>query len=295
MLYFFLGVMFVSLGVLTIVIVRKFPQLANVDIDNLPREKEAKKKREIMSRRMEAEGGVLLIKAGKLFRPIGKWWGLLQLQFRIYVGKVERILHREERGKNIATSAEEKENKIQTLLNDAQMEIAAEKYDKAESLYIAAIKIDPRSYQAYKGLGDTYFLKGSIVEALETYIFLLQLYPNDDAIMVKIADIAEHKGDIQKAIDYYERAIVINDSLSPRFYHLAELLVKVGQPDIAKEAIISAVDLEPKNPKYLDLLIEIGILCGDKDVAMKGFSELRLVNPKNQKLQIFSDRIKALA
>ncbi|OGH68288.1 MAG: hypothetical protein A3D53_02990 [Candidatus Magasanikbacteria bacterium RIFCSPHIGHO2_02_FULL_45_10] len=292
-MYFLLATMFISLAVMAVVIIRKFPQMANVDVDNLPLEKEAKKKKEIMSRRIEAEGTVMLTKAGLLFRPIQKIWGKLQLQFRIYVGKIERLLRREERKGNVL-SAEDQESKLNSLLNDAQMEIATQNFDKAESLFIAAIKIDPRSYEAYKGLADTYLLKNSLEEALETYTFLLQLYPKDDDIMVKIADIAEQKGDIQKAIDYLERAIVINDSLSPRFYHLAELLVKVDQADIAKEAIISAVDLEPKNPKYLDLLIEIGILCGDKDVATKGFAELRLVNPKNQKLQVFSDRIKTL-
>ena len=54
---------------------------------------------------------------------------------------------------------------------------------------------------------------------------------------------------------------------------------------------IQAVELEPKNPKYLDLLIETVILCGDKDLAERAFNELRMVNPENQKLAVLRERI----
>jgi hypothetical protein len=82
--------------------------------------------------------------------------------------------------------------------------------------------------------------------------------------------------------------------LSSRFYHLAELLIKADHPEIAKESIIQAVELEPKNPKYLDLMTETGILCGDKVLADTGFQELRLVNPQNNKLESFQARINDL-
>jgi tetratricopeptide (TPR) repeat protein len=113
-------------------------------------------------------------------------------------------------------------------------------------------------------------------------------------VLVKLAEIAETQGNLEEAIAYYQQAVVINDLLSPRFYHLAELLLKVNQPDIAREAIESALDLEPKNPKYLDLLIEIAILLSDKKMALDTYNELRLVNPENQKLDSFKSRINEL-
>ena len=82
--------------------------------------------------------------------------------------------------------------------------------------------------------------------------------------------------------------------MSPRFYRLAELLLQVKEPQTAREAILSAVALEPKNPKYLDLLIETAILAGDKNLALESFQELRLVNPDNQKLIQFKERIEKL-
>ncbi len=295
MTYILLALMVISFGVFATIIVRKFPQVAHVDIDNLPEEKEARKKKEIMSRRMQAEGGAMMRRLVDRFKPLRKLWGFLQLKFRVYVGKIERVLHHEQRAKKKAqSSGAEEASRAQSTLQDAGVQFGLGEYDKAESLYINVISTDPKSIEAYRGLAETYLAKGAREEAEETLHFLLKLKPDDDGAMVKLAEMAEAKGDLEQAIKYYEQAMVLNDALSPRFYHLAELLVKVKQPLVAKEAILSAVELEPKNPKYLDLLIEVGILCGDKDLAMHGFQELRLVNPKNQKLQVFQDRIKEL-
>ena len=110
----------------------------------------------------------------------------------------------------------------------------------------------------------------------------------------KLAEIAESQGDLEEAIEYYQQAVVINDSLSPRFVHLAELLLRVGQPLVAREAIEAAVELEPQNPKYLDLLTETAILCQDKTLALKVYSTLCLVNPENKKLPDLKQRIDLL-
>ena len=64
---------------------------------------------------------------------------------------------------------------------------------------------------------------------------------------------------------------------------------------MAKEAALQAVELEPQNPKYLDLLIETAIICGDKATAVRSLEELRLVNPDNQKLDSFRERITKIA
>lgn len=287
-----------SVAGILFIIIKKFPQLANLDIDNLPEEKESRKKKEMMKRRVSSESNKLLGSILKKANPITKFWGRLQLQFRIYVGRIERLFHHEQRSKIIAELSSvpkgEVENKISSLVQEGDYYLSQGELDKAEERFISAIKLDAKYAPAYRGLGDTYLAKNSLEEAKETYGFFLQLQPNDDMAMVKISELYEKEGKIEEAINYLQQAVILNDSLSPRFYHLAELLIKVSQPDVAREAIIQAVELEPKNPKFLDLLIETGILCGDKDLAGRGFEELRLVNPENQKLEGFQSRINAL-
>ena len=292
---FFLVIIIIALAVIIFLVIRKFPHLANLDLHNLPEEKIYQKKREIINKRIEKSSGLLKEKIIKMLVPVGKIWGKLQLQFRIYVGKIERLLHHEQvlktKQKNKVVNKEESEEKIEQLISSGEQQLAAGNFDQAEEIFISAIKIDPKSAIAYRGLGDTYLAKNSIEEARQTYKFLIKMEPDDDSVLVKLAEIAESQGDMEEAIQYYQHAVLMNDSFSPRFYHLAELLVKVGQPQVAVESILQAVELESQNPKYLDLLIEIAIICGNKELALKGYGELRLVNPENQKLSSFKDRI----
>ncbi len=293
-----LVIILLCLAAIIFIIVRKFPQLANLDVENLSEEKESRKKREMIEKRIEEKGRMFKKNWARRLKPLRKVWGKIQLQFRIYFGKVERLWHHEQAAKLKAElkdmSKEDKEQKMANILREADQNLAVNNLEKAEELYISAIKIDAKFAPAYRGLADTYLAKGALEEARQTYRFLLQLDPEDDNTMVKLAEMAESQGDLEEAIKYYEQAVVANDALSPRFYHLAELFLKVKQPETAREAIIQAVELEPKNPIYLDLLLEIAIICGDKALAQKGYEELRIVNPENQKLGDFQERIKKI-
>ncbi len=295
----FLFIMAVSLGVVLVIIIRKFPQMANLDIDNLPEEKIYQKKKEIINKRIDESSSLLKKKIIAFLVPLRrKIWGKLQLQFRIYVGKIERLLHHEEilkiKLENEVASPEDVEQKLSQLIADGEQHLKLGNYDQAEERFIAAIKNDAKSTGAYRGLADTYLAKNSIEEAKQTYQFLIKIKPDDDSVLVKLAEVEESQGNLGEAISYYQQAVLLNDSFSPRFYHLAELLLKVDQPEVAKESILQAVELEPQNPKYLDFLIEIAIICGDKTLALKGYNDLRLVNADNHKLNVFKDRIQKM-
>lgn len=279
------------------ILARRFPQVSLLDVHHLPDEWQAKKKKELISKRIAEESRLRFERMAKNLGPVRKWWGRLQLQFRIYVGRVQRLWVQEKAnditGEGVLPGARRSE-KLQALLQEAFEYLRTEKYQLAEGLFIAAIKLSSSSPEAYLGLGETYLAQQSFDEARETYKFLLRLTPQDDAVMVKLGDIAERQGDIDGAIGYYQQAVVTNDSHSARYYHLAELLLKEKQPSIAKEALLPALELEPKNPKFLDLLVEIAILCNDKPLAEQALRELRFANPENQKLEIFKQRITQL-
>ena len=51
------------------------------------------------------------------------------------------------------------------------------------------------------------------------------------------------------------------------------------------------MELEPENPKYIDKLIEISIIVGNKKIAKSGLSQLKKVNPENNKLALFEQKI----
>lgn len=297
-MYFFIPLIISIIGFLVIIgiVIRKFPELARLDVATIPKEKEARRKKEILNQRIDEQGEQVKAMWKEKLQPLKQVWKNTQLRFRKYVGRIERLWYHEHvtdlaGGEPKLLTVEQKEDKLSTLIQDGEEQLRLSNYDQAEGLFIAAIKLNQNSVPAYRGLGDTYIGKGALAEAQETFKFLLHLTPHDDALMVKLGTIAENNGDIETAIQYYQSAVIENDALAPRFFHLGELFLKIQQPQIAKEALLSAVEIEPKNPKYLDLLIEVAILCRDKQTALKTYNELRSVNPENQKLDVFKGKI----
>lgn len=294
----FLLLTLICLAVIGFIVWSKLPQISNLDVTNLPQEKTNRKKNEIILRRLDVKSKATKQKLGQKLKPLQAIWGQFQLKFRIYVGKIERLLHHEQmiktKQENSQLSNEELSAKLKGLVQEGQQYLEVGSFDQAEQSFISAIKIDAKSANAYRGLAETYLRRGSREEAKQTFIFLLQLEPGNDAVMVRLAEMAEEDNEIDKAIEYYQLAVVANDALSPRFAHLADLLLKVGQNEVAKEAIMQAVELEPQNPKYLDFLLETAILCQDKKLATEAFAKLRMSNPENSKLPDFKYRIDSI-
>ena len=117
------------------------------------------------------------------------------------MGKIEKLLHHEHvlktKIKNKNVSTEEKEQKLNQLIHDGEQHLKLGNYDQAEERFIAAIKTDTKSAAAYRGLGDTYLAKNSLEEARQTYRFLIRMEPDDDSVLVKLAEIAESQGDLE--------------------------------------------------------------------------------------------------
>lgn len=295
----FLIIILVCLAILIYLILPKVPVLANLDVNNLPEEIEQKKKKEIVFKRLENRGRELGKKIVSRFFFLKNIWLFFQNKFRILVYRIEKLWRYEEsirkKDEEKEMTPKEKDNKIRDLIKEAQNFFVVQNYNKAEELYIAALRLNPKSTEIYRGLADTYLARKAHDEAVETYEFLLTLDKNDDNVLMKLGEIKEMQNKLDEAINYYQQAALLGDTLAPRFFHLAELLLKVGQPESAKEAIRSACELEPKNPRYLDLLIETAIICDDKLLAEKAWEDLRMVNPDNNKISDFKERIDNLS
>lgn len=283
-----------SLAVIIFIIIRKFPQLSLLDIENIPEVQEEKKKDEILKKKVAEKAKVSGEKRKNLFQPFIQKLKEIQLDFRKYVGRIERAVLEKEQEELAAKPAAERRKDLKKLLDQGDHALEQEDLDTAEQKYITAVRLDPKSSSAYFGLGKVYFEQGQLDEAVETFEFLLQIDKGNDKAMIKLAEIAEKKGDIKTAVDYYQKALLINDSNAADFIKLAELLKKIDQNETALEAVSQAVDLEPQNPKYLDNLAETAIMVGNKKLAQDAYYKLRMVNPDNQKLASLKQRIEEI-
>ncbi|HOX60909.1 MAG TPA: tetratricopeptide repeat protein [Candidatus Magasanikbacteria bacterium] len=286
----------IALAIIITIVARRLPQLTLLDVDSLPEVKEGKKKDEII--RKKAIKKIVETKESRrealapFFARIHAW----RERFWNYLRRLEKSIISESKKKKTAMS-----NKTDISLEEMRAIIRGGDYhlergelEAAEQKYIEAIKLDAKNVDAYYGLGNVYLRNDHLAEAEETFKFLLRLQPNNCMAVDKLGELAERKGDTQKAIEYYSKCVLMDDAKASRYAKIAELMLSAGAPDTACEAARQAVDIEPQNPKYLDLFIESSIISGNKKLAEDGFQRLRMVNPENQKLSSFLDRIETM-
>lgn len=285
----------VPLAIIIVIVIRKFPQIALLDVDNMPEVKAGKKKDEVLKKRVEENAQKAKKDWLKKLGPVLDFLKKIQNNFRSYVtniyNKVEQESKKVDKEKPEKEISEKKQQSLFTLLHEGDTAKDNGDFETAEKKYITAIKIDPKNADAYRGLAEVYSKQEQLDEAKETYKFVLHLKPHDDEILVKLAEIFEEEGDTKEAIEYYQKAVLAKDSYPHRFVKLAELLGSIGEYETALEAISQAVELEPNNPKYLDILAEMSIMSGDKETAEEAYQKLRMTNPDNQKLVSFKERI----
>ena len=288
---------FFSFAAIIFLIIKKFPQLTLLDVQAIPEVKEEKKKDEFLKKRAEKKNQEQKEKKKEKWQPIIAISKNLQSGFRTMLGTVENKVFSQAFKRTRAKKLEEgirPEEEIVLLLREAQNAVKNENFDLAEKKYIEIVRLDPKHIEAYRGLAQVYVQLGQTKEAEETYKFLHHLVPNDDQVLVNLAELAEQNNQIAQAISYYEKSLLLNDSSAPRFAKLCALLQNEKQYPAALEAMEQSVELEPQNPKYLDNLIELAIIVGNKERAEEAYQKLRLVNPDNQKLPLFKDKIHAL-
>lgn len=247
----------IALGTLSLVLllIRKAPQLRVINVDSIPKERTRKIKEQIILQKFQRAGGEKLkgVVTGTTF--------LVRFMSRVGRRVVQRLYTLEQYYQKLKRSASEGQHAYNTetihkLKEEAQMLLQKGEVIPAEKIYIDIISHNPKSVDAYEGLGNLYLSHGQIDQARETLLFTLRLSPNDASVLVS----------------------------------LAELEMKVDQPKAALVHLHKAIQKRPKNPKYLDLYIEISLKAGSLKDAQDGIKRLKEVNPENQKIGDFETR-----
>jgi len=250
-----------SFFVILVVIVRKFPALANLDVDNMPAEKEARFKEQIITGRMQKGLAKWRVRFAKIFGFIGGKIGAL---FHFALRKLQ------EAKKNYSVEkaplqAEDKESVINDLFSKTESLNDWEDFEQKEANLIKIIEIDPRQADAFMILGSLYSANKKYEEAKQAFAHVLKLLGNEE-----------------------------DGRQSEVYYDLATVYRETGELADSLETIKMASRLAPNNPRYLDSLLEISIMNKDKTVAIDAFEKLSEANPENGKLAEFKEQIDEL-
>lgn len=248
-------VIIVSLVVIIFVLIKKIPKLRVIDVQSIPEERTRELKEKIIMEKLSRSGRNKFRIVAKVFSSITKVFSKFGRR------TVQRLYAIEQYYQKLNRTATEGQHSyshetIKQMTVEAESLIRQEEFIPAEKIYIDIISHNPKSVDAYEGLGNLYLKKGEYEQAKETFKFSLRISPNDASVHVS----------------------------------LAELETKLGNHKQALESLRKAVGKRSKNPKYLDLYIESALLAGSLKDARNGLQLLKRVNPENQKIQDFEER-----
>lgn len=249
-----------ALIAIAVVYARKFSKLASLDLEAMPEHRQQLKKSSLVQQRLGRKLAVGKKGLQTVVAPVAT------IGRKLFRGSVERLQKMEQRYQLAAKAIPSDSDKpvpqasVTKLLQEANSLLQEEKYHEAEKKYIAAIAIDTRSIEAYRGLATVYEAMKDLPHAIATLQFLEQLDPKDENIYRQLGEMYQQSNNYEDAMDAYEQALALG----------------------------------PNNPKNLDPFIEIAILNKLKYKAQSSLDKLKEVNPDNQKLQKYQEQIDQL-
>lgn len=242
---------------LLIIAIRKFPSAAAIDIKSIPEEQQMEVKEQILIDRFKR---VLLHIKNTAVELIKPGIELLKENFQKLYNHLLELEKKYEKSAKVANgnNGENIDQKIAHLFREAEELINEDKFSEAEKKYIAVIGLDIKNTDAYEGLVDIYLEEKEYKQALETLDYLLKIDPNNPNYYIKSGEVMRILKDHNKMLQNAK----------------------------------GAAKIAPNNPRVLDFLIESAILVNNKKLAENTLKKLEKVNPENEKLDDFRERIK---
>lgn len=245
-------------GVMVFLFWKKIPQIRKIDVESIPREQMRKMKEKLIMQRFNRIGSNKLGRVGKVAGVAVK--GVSKVGRRA----VQRLYSLEQYYQKVKQEADGESTSdpetVKRLLSEAGKLVREEEYILAEKKYIEVISHNPKNIEAYEGLGNVYLKNKSYDQARETFMFTMRIEPDDASVNMSMAELETIMKNHAKACEFAKKA----------------------------------VNKRPGNPKYLDMYIESALSAKLFTEAEDGIQLLEQVNPENNKIVEFKERLKGL-
>lgn len=137
----------------------------------------------------------------------------------------------------------------------------AKKYDKAIEYYDVAIKNNYKKLNAYIFKLDVYKTIKDSVNYLSTLKEGLNLFPDNEALEVQMANYYLNSNNIENALNYINKLIEKNPSNATYYFTQGTLYDKLEKFDLAQASYENAIK---NNPNYFDAYYNLGAIFYNK-------------------------------
>ena len=168
--------------------------------------------------------------------------------------------------------------------------------DKAEKVYLSAIKVNPEYMIAYRMLGRLYMQKGQWEDAIINLNRALN-QPNviNPIQLYNWLGYSEYrKGDLTKAEKAWLRALDINDNARIRL-NLALIYKEGNRLDLAQASLLKALEMNPKLPSAHFALGEIYYKRNKFGKAKEHFNEVIHLEPLSEQAKVSQEILNKLS
>lgn len=295
MIYDIIAVTIIFIGFIIIlaILCKKFSVLSSINTGALPKSKQEAVKDDLLYNRLKRKFVHLRDRTVTQIKPLR---GKFQDGLKYLYDKITDLesSYRKKTAEKKASNGIEVGNKVKNLLEEAKILSDKENFEEAERKFISIISLDHKNTEAYKGLGEVYFRKKDYEHAKEIFNHVLKLASQDEEAYMNLGMIAFKEGNLEEARKDYAQSLALNNKVAGHHIDLGEVCLALGENKKALDCFQEAVKLEPNNPRNLDLLLETSIKMKDKKLALEIYDNFRQVNPENEKLAEFKEKIEKL-
>ena len=125
---------------------------------------------------------------------------------------------------------------------------------KNERYFLDIIKQQPKNFAHYDAFGKFYLGKENINDAQDIYQYLVNHQPANADYHARLAYCWYQNSNFAKAAEHYQKSLSLDSTQPNRYYNLGQSLQSAGRTAEAIETLTKALELEPKNPKFLQVL-----------------------------------------
>jgi tetratricopeptide (TPR) repeat protein len=148
------------------------------------------------------------------------------------------------------------------------------RYDEAKQLFLDALKDNPKNAKAAWGLKKAQAKEASSNTAFKEAInALFQENPDDPHVNLFLGEFHVANNEPDKAIPYFEQAIIQNPKLAEAYFDLAMLYDKQGKREEPKSELLLAVEIAP-TAKYRNKLAHAYIKLNHLDAATAEYEKI---------------------
>lgn len=146
---------------------------------------------------------------------------------------------------------------------------------------LRAIKLDSTKAEHYLILGDAYFAQNKTKLSKELLEIIEKKFPENTEALLKLSELYFLVKQYQKAIDYANKALKVNDNLAKAYYLKANIYRESGDTARAISNLETAVE---QNGQFEDAILDLGIIYASRKnpIALEYYNNALKINPNNE-------------